>query len=187
MSVKAVVDRVLGAVRPGIPGWMNEIVKGIIEKGWAVNPDVRYSFDEIWSRLHAINFQLTPNVNCAKVAEFIASVRKAVPLPEPQPITDLRSYTFRAPQQGFDRSFALQCTPLATVEGVRKKVAAELGVFDHEKHVQLLFGGRVLRDPLVLDNLQIREDDVIVVHVRKRDDPGFESSRSVRLSYATKG
>jgi serine/threonine protein kinase len=54
-------------------------------------------------------------------------------------------------------------------------------VFDHEERVQLLFGGRVLRNSLVLDNLQIGEHDVIVVHLRKHADPGFESSLSVRL------
>jgi serine/threonine protein kinase len=181
ISCYAIVQQAKNDVRPAIPSSMNEKVKDIIQKSWAADPKVRYSFYEIWSRLEGINFQLTPYVNCARVAEFIASVSKTVPLPGPQPITDLRPYAFQAPQQGLDPSFVLPCAPLATVKVVRKQVAEHLGKPEHEERVQLLFGGRILRDPLILDNLQMEEDDVIIVYLRKYDDPGFAPTLALKL------
>jgi uncharacterized protein YciI len=56
----------------------------------------------------------------------------------------------------------------ATATVVRKEVAAHLAALEKwEERVQLLFAGRILRDSVVLGNLQIRDGDVIVVYVRE--------------------
>jgi hypothetical protein len=151
-------------------------VKCIIQNGWAVNPAVRYSFDEIWSRLEWINFRLSANVDAQAVSAFVSWV-KMVALRPPVPLVnraDMCSYAFLAPQEGLRRSFTLSFERNATAKVVREEVAIYLAALEKwESRVQLLFGGRILRDSIVFDNLQIRDDDVIVVYVKMFTGPGF--------------
>jgi hypothetical protein len=181
------MDTVPRGICADLPASMNETVKDIIQKGWAVDPSVRYSFDEIWLRLKSINFQLTPNVNASRVFRFISWVRMnsrelaptsspaQLPVSEPSASVDLPlaqpgnvvedgvPYTFWTPQNGSDQ-FSLECERGATVAHVREQVAHHLR--DRVKSVQLLFAGRILRDPLVLDNLEIGHG-IIIVYVSK--------------------
>jgi serine/threonine protein kinase len=187
------MDTVPRGIGTELPASMNETVKDIIQKGWAVDPSMRCSFEEIWSRLASINFQLTPNVNSSRVFRFISWVRMngpelapvasltRLPVPEPSARADMPfaqghrvvrdgfRYMFWAPQRE-PNQFSLECERCTTVADVRQQVADHLGY--RVKLVQLLFGGRILRDSLVLANLEI-DDGIIVVHARKQHNPLF--------------
>jgi serine/threonine protein kinase len=86
MEPGEILNQVVSGVHPKLPESMNATLKEIIQRGWDIDPKVRDSFDEIWSLLEGISFRLTPNVDYARVAEFISSIKKSVPLPDPQPI-----------------------------------------------------------------------------------------------------
>jgi hypothetical protein len=45
--VGTVMSQIEKGIRPEVPDSLNATVANIIQKGWAVNPAVRYSFDEI--------------------------------------------------------------------------------------------------------------------------------------------
>jgi hypothetical protein len=91
-----------------------------------------------------------------------------VPAGPPPP----RSYLFSAPQLELEPTFSLSFPSPVTVAVVRTEIANRI---KHNRgDIQLLFGGRLLRDPLVLDNVQIKEDDPIVVHVKKLTQLWFE-------------
>jgi hypothetical protein len=81
------------------------------------------------------------------------------------------AYTFMAREKELGL-FRLRCEHGATVAVAREQVARHLRY--QAKLVQLLFAGRVMRDPLVLDNLDIG-DGIIVVHVRDHHNPQFWS------------
>jgi serine/threonine protein kinase len=189
----ALMDMMASGIRPELPASLNETVKDIIEKGWAIDPSVRYSFDEIWLRLKSINFQLTPNVNYSRIFRFISWVRMnsqelepsaspsqppvpersaSVNLPLAQPCKVVSNgvlYTFWAPQKERD-PFSLECERGSRVADIRDQMAHHLGY--PVELVQLLFGGRMLRDPLLLDNLEIG-DGMIIVHVREGHDQSY--------------
>jgi serine/threonine protein kinase len=79
IALGTLMDKIMNGIRPELPESMNATAKNIIETGWAVDPKVRYSFDEIWSRLARINFRLTSNVNSSKVLEFVSWVATTDP------------------------------------------------------------------------------------------------------------
>jgi serine/threonine protein kinase len=182
-ALGVVMNQIMTGARPEIPRSMNETVKDIIQKGWAVDPTVRYSFDEIWSRLEGINFQLTGDVNTEHVCAFISWLKQAArssPVP-PVSRVDMRWYAFWAPQEGFRQSFSLPFERNATAKVVREEVARHLAVLKKWADRVQLLSGRILRDSIVLDNLQIGDGDVIVVYVRKFTNTGFSSARSLTL------
>jgi hypothetical protein len=63
ISPGTLMNMVLTRVRAELPASMNEMVRDVIQKGSSVDRRMRYSFDQIWSHLTSISFQLTPNVN----------------------------------------------------------------------------------------------------------------------------
>jgi hypothetical protein len=164
MALGVLMTQVTSGVRPMLPESMNAAVREIIESGWSVNPAVRPSFDKIWWRLERINFQLTGRVDSSKVHEFISWVRTSTPHSIPVCEVAEHDYRFLAPQIG-PESFTLRCEDEATVSVVREKVASCLKALPDM--VELLFGGRILRDSLVLQNLGISPEDVIIAFVRE--------------------
>jgi hypothetical protein len=109
--------------------------------------------------LASINFRLTPAVDSSQVLKFLSWA--GIPVPTAAP--PCRPYDFSARQQGFESPFTLSFASPVIVAVARIEVANRLNV-EREK-VQLLFGGRVLRDSLVLENLELRNGDEIVVYV----------------------
>jgi hypothetical protein len=111
-------------IRPDVPDSLNATVANIIQKGWAVNPAVRYSFDEIWSRLEGINFRLIADVNPETVSIFVSWVRTVAPRPPIPPVNkaDMRSHAFSVPQEGLHRSFTLSFERNATARVVRRRL-----------------------------------------------------------------
>jgi serine/threonine protein kinase len=58
--------------RPECPSDMSENVKGIILRCWSVEGDARGTFEDIWSDLVAIHFNLLGGSDVAKVSEFVS-------------------------------------------------------------------------------------------------------------------
>jgi hypothetical protein len=174
------MNQIMTGARPEIPRSMNETVQDIIQKGSAVDPTVRYSLDEIWSRLEGINFQLTRDVNTEHVCAFISWVNQAARSPPVPPVSkvDMHWYAFWAPQERFRQSFSLSIERNATANFVREEVARDLAVLKKWVDRVQLLSARILRDSIILDNLQIGERDVIV-YVRKFTNKGFSSARSL--------
>jgi len=50
---------------------MNATIRGIIARAWGVKPAERPTFDEIWSELAAIEFQVTAKVDSKRVKGFV--------------------------------------------------------------------------------------------------------------------
>jgi serine/threonine protein kinase len=164
MALRILMTQVVSGVRPSLPESMNPAVCKIIERGWSVNPTIRPSFGEIWQRLERINYQLTERVDSSKVLEFISWVGTSGPDLIPLCGVAEHSYAFLSPQNGPEQ-FSLPFGDDATVGVVREEIASRLEVLRDK--VQLLFGGRILRDSLVLVNLQIQDSDVIVIFIRE--------------------
>jgi serine/threonine protein kinase len=165
-----IANQAASGVGPKLPESLNATVKEIIEKGWSVDPAVRCPFDEIWWCLASVDFQLTPVVDCSKVSKFLSWAGVPVPVPIPVPVAPppVLPCRFLVQQEGLGPLSSLSFERHVTVAVVRGQVASHLNV--DPANVQLLFGGRILRDPLVLDNLRIVRDDVIVVHVTEWTD-----------------
>jgi len=75
IGLRAMMDRAAGQDRPELPEAMNEVVRTIITRCWSADPTQRESFDEILTNFEQIQFQITPNVDTARVAAFVSSVR----------------------------------------------------------------------------------------------------------------
>jgi serine/threonine protein kinase len=71
VSEAALVEQIVTGARPVLPSTMDEAVAGIIRRCWSVNPGDRDTFDEVWRDLERIHFQLTRNVSCRQVAEYV--------------------------------------------------------------------------------------------------------------------
>jgi hypothetical protein len=119
-------------IRPEVPDSLNATVANVIQNGWAINPAVRYSLDEIWSRLEGINFRLTADVNTETVSIFVLWARTVAPRPPVPPVnkTDMPSDAFSAPQEGLRRPFTLSFEHNATAGVVRENVAIHLEAQD---------------------------------------------------------
>jgi serine/threonine protein kinase len=70
----ALMKKVVTGVRPRLPVTMNDTVAGIIRRCWSVQAKDRDTFEQVWSGFERINFQLTPNVDCARVTAFVTWV-----------------------------------------------------------------------------------------------------------------
>jgi hypothetical protein len=62
--------------RPAIPEWVIPEVRELIDECWADKPDDRPSFRQIFKRLKAINFKVTPCVNPMKLVKFAREMKK---------------------------------------------------------------------------------------------------------------
>jgi hypothetical protein len=66
----------LDQFRPAIPEWVLPEVRELIDECWAHNPDDRPSFHRIFKWLKAMNFEVTPGVNPAKLMKFAAEMKR---------------------------------------------------------------------------------------------------------------
>jgi hypothetical protein len=71
--------QVVSGNRLRLPQSVCEPVQGIIERGWSVNVSDRDSFDSIFESLRKIGFKITPDVDSAKVMEFLFLVSEHPP------------------------------------------------------------------------------------------------------------
>jgi hypothetical protein len=60
--------------RPDIPAYILPSTRKLITACWAFNPDDRPSFERIVEYLQNMKFQVIPNVNLAKMMEFVKMI-----------------------------------------------------------------------------------------------------------------
>jgi TPR repeat protein len=71
--------QVAGTERPALPDAMDLTVKKAIARGWSPDPMLRESFDETFANFKRIHYKITPGVDAARVAQFVAAVRAVEP------------------------------------------------------------------------------------------------------------
>jgi aurora kinase len=76
LSLKQIMKKVLGDVRPDLPPEMSEDVKTLIQRRWTGKPSNRLPFDHILGAIQRIRFKVLPVVNSDVVKAFLADIRK---------------------------------------------------------------------------------------------------------------
>jgi hypothetical protein len=74
IELNELIDQVKTGMRPDIPDFMNPILKNIVSRGWAVDPNVRPTFDEILKELKNIQFKIVPGVLWPILADLIEKI-----------------------------------------------------------------------------------------------------------------
>jgi hypothetical protein len=69
-----VAESIKGGGRPQIPDGVGPVVGTLITGGWAADPGLRPSFDEIFTEVMHIQFRVVDGVNWVRVSEFVDSV-----------------------------------------------------------------------------------------------------------------
>jgi serine/threonine protein kinase len=72
----ALVKNVVTGVRSRFPVTLNDTIVGIIRRCWSADAKDRDTFEQIWSHFKRLDFQLTPNVDRARVEAFVTWVRE---------------------------------------------------------------------------------------------------------------
>jgi serine/threonine protein kinase len=137
----ALMKKVVTGVRPQLPVTMNDTVAGIIKRCWSVDAKDRDTFEQIWSHFERINFQLTPNVDRARVSAFVTWVRehsnianREVELSVFEKIGDIGEgsfgivYSARDPQTG----------RIVAVKLLKRDVISESVVMNFQREVEIL-------------------------------------------------
>lgn len=70
--------RVISGTRAEIPESIRPEIREIIERCWAVNPEERFTFDQIYQKLKDIDFKITPNVDSDQVKSYINEIEPNV-------------------------------------------------------------------------------------------------------------
>jgi hypothetical protein len=134
---------------------VTKFIAGVIDmNGWEI-----LSFNMIWERLQA-DFERVPGMDSGKVRAFVRWVEAPAVLHE-----------FLVPQRELER-FSLNLTKGASAADARAALAEKLKVAKVD-NVHLLVGGRILRDPLILDNLE--EPQTILVHLKGETNLGVQT------------
>jgi hypothetical protein len=63
--------------RPSIPKFIFPSTQKLIMDCWAKEPEERPSFAEIVERLSEMKFKIMPNVNSAKLREFVKKIEES--------------------------------------------------------------------------------------------------------------
>jgi hypothetical protein len=74
IPLSEMIEQVKTGIRPGIPDFMNPILKNLVSRGWAVDPNVRPTFDEILRELKNIQFKIVPGVLWPILSDFVEKI-----------------------------------------------------------------------------------------------------------------
>jgi serine/threonine protein kinase len=75
ISRNVLYRKVVTGERPQLPATLDDAVRETISRNWAVSPAGRDSFEDIFDRLAAIDFKVTPGVDTTRVSEFLSFIR----------------------------------------------------------------------------------------------------------------